>query len=120
MYFVFDLQSIDYAHHDSPVKAEGRTICYLVADEKGHFDDTREGLSFTFKGSGVEELKQKLKEETGLDDIVVCTRSPLNGKLFPLRLQLPPNNSDMNVVVVPSSSKGNIFFLSFFFKLHCI
>ncbi|KAF3444743.1 hypothetical protein FNV43_RR14436 [Rhamnella rubrinervis] len=76
-------ESIDYTHHDSPVKAEGRTICYLVADEKGHFDDTREGLSFTFKGSGVEELKEKLKEETGLDDIVVCTRSPLNGKLFP-------------------------------------
>ncbi|KAF3443183.1 hypothetical protein FNV43_RR12864 [Rhamnella rubrinervis] len=99
-------ESIDYTHHDSPVKAEGRTICYLVADEKGHFDDTREGLSFTFKGSGVEELKEKLKEETGLDDIVVCTRSPLNGKLFPLRLQLPPNNADMNVVVVPSSSKA--------------
>lgn len=77
-----------------------------MADENGNFDDTSEGLSFTFKGSGVEDLKEKLKEETGLDDIVVCTRSPLNGKLFPLRLQLPPNNADMSVVVVPSLPKG--------------
>ncbi|XP_015902757.3 uncharacterized protein LOC107435647 isoform X2 [Ziziphus jujuba] len=87
----------------SPVKDEGRNICYHVANEKGEVDDRSEGLSFTFKGDGVEELKEKLKEETGLDNIVVCTRSPLNGKLFPLRLRLPPNNADMNVVVVPSS-----------------
>ncbi|KAH7532599.1 hypothetical protein FEM48_Zijuj04G0038500 [Ziziphus jujuba var. spinosa] len=87
----------------SPVKDEGRNICYHVANEKGEVDDRSEGLSFMFKGDGVEELKEKLKEETGLDNIVVCTRSPLNGKLFPLRLRLPPNNADMNVVVVPSS-----------------
>lgn len=88
------------------VKAEGRMIYYRVSNEKEEVDDAREELSFTFKGNGVEELKQKLKEETGLNDVVVCSRNPLNGKLYPLRLHLPPNNTDMHVVVVPSSSEG--------------
>ncbi|KAG8498439.1 hypothetical protein CXB51_004954 [Gossypium anomalum] len=91
----------------SPPKSGGRTIYYHVADENGEVDDEAvEGYSFSFKGNGVDELTHKLKEETGLEDVVVCTRSPLNGKLFPLRLQLPPNNSDMHVVVVPLASKG--------------
>lgn len=90
----------------SPPKSEGRTIYYHVADENGEVDDEAvEGYSFSFKGNGVDELTHKLKEKTGLEDVVVCTRSPLNGKLFPLRLQLPPNNSDMHVVVVPLASK---------------
>lgn len=100
------------------MKDEGRNICYIVANEKGEVYDRSEGLTFTFKGDGVEELKEKLKEETGLNDIVVCTRSPLNGKLFPLRLRLPPNNADMNVVVVPSSKGllfGRVSFLFFYF-----
>jgi len=42
-------------------------------------------------------------EETGLVDILVCCRNPLNAKLYPLLLHLPPNNIDMHVVVVPSS-----------------
>lgn len=90
----------------SVVKAEGRMIYYRVSNEKEEVDDASEELSFTFKGSGVEELRHKLKEETGLDDVVVCSRNPLNGKLYPLRLHLPPNNADMHVVVVPSSSEG--------------
>jgi hypothetical protein len=92
--------------HGSPMKREGRVIYYNVANEKGDVDDESEGLSFTFKGSSVEELKEKLKEETGLSDILVCSRNPLSGKLCPLRLHLPPNTSDMHVVVVPSSSEG--------------
>ncbi|KAK9008105.1 hypothetical protein V6N11_075007 [Hibiscus sabdariffa] len=68
-------------------------------------DEAVEGYSFIFKGNNVAELTQKLMEETGMEDAVVCTRSPLNGKLYPLRLQLPPNNADMHVVVVPLASK---------------
>ncbi|PON59465.1 Actin cross-linking [Parasponia andersonii] len=95
-------QSSDF--DGSLVKAEGRVIYYRVSNGEEDVDDAREELSFTFKGSGVEELKQKLKEETGLHDVVVCSRNPLNGKLYPLRLHLPPNNTDMRVVVVRSTS----------------
>ncbi|KAF2282551.1 hypothetical protein GH714_043759 [Hevea brasiliensis] len=91
----------------SPPKSEGRTIYYHVADENGNVcDDIVEAYSLNFKGNGVDELTQKLREETGFQDIIVCSRSPLNGKLYPLRLQLPPNNADMHVIVLHSSSKG--------------
>ncbi|XP_061375896.1 uncharacterized protein LOC133317989 [Gastrolobium bilobum] len=95
----------DLDETDSPVK-EGRIIFYNVGDENGDVHDENEEKFFTFKGSCVEELKQKLKEETRQDDILVCCRNPLNAKLYPLRLQLPPNNTDMHVVVVPSSFQG--------------
>ncbi|KAL0538938.1 hypothetical protein IC582_023108 [Cucumis melo] len=89
-----------------PPKSEGRTIYYHVADESGDIDKyTMEGSSFTFKGNGVEELTRKLKEEIGFEGIIVCTRNPLNGNLYPLRLQLPPNNAIMHVVAVLESSK---------------
>ncbi|GMI74927.1 hypothetical protein like AT1G27100 [Hibiscus trionum] len=104
----YSRQESSDSHVGSPRKSEGRTIYYHVADENGEVDDEAvEGYSFTFKGNNVAELTRKLMEETGLEDVVVCTRSPLNGKLYPLRLQLPPNNSDMQVVVVPSASKGD-------------
>ncbi|XP_065621933.1 uncharacterized protein LOC136064290 [Quercus suber] len=93
--------------YGSPMKAEGRIIYYNVANEKGDVEDESKGLSFTFKGSGVEELKEKLMEETALSDILVCSRNPLNGELYPIRLHLPPNKTNMHVVVVPSSWKGN-------------
>ncbi|CAL1357289.1 unnamed protein product [Linum trigynum] len=102
----FSRQESTDSNVGSPPKLEGRTIYYHVADETGEVeDDVEVGYSLSFKGNGVEGLTQKLKEETGLEDIVVCSRSPLNGKLYPLRLQLPPNNADMHVIVVPSSSK---------------
>ncbi|GLU03004.1 hypothetical protein SLE2022_202270 [Rubroshorea leprosula] len=101
----FSRQESTDSHTGSPPKSEGRTIYYHIADEAGEVDDgSTEGYALSFKGSGVEELTQKLREDTGLDEIVVCTRSPLNGNLYPLRLQLPPNNADMHVVVVPLSS----------------
>ncbi|GMJ13146.1 hypothetical protein like AT1G27100 [Hibiscus trionum] len=87
----------------SPRKPEGRTIYYHVADDNA---EAVEEYCFSFQGNNVAELTQKLMEETGLEDAVVCTRSPLNGKLYPLRLQLPPNNADVHVVVVPLASKG--------------
>ncbi|VVA92344.1 unnamed protein product [Arabis nemorensis] len=90
---------------ESPPKSDGRTIHYHIADEEGHVEDeTTVGYAFTFKGNSVTELTQTLREETCLEDAVVCTRSPLNGKLFPLRLQLPPNKGTLHVVLLPSSA----------------
>ena len=94
-----------------PPKMEGRTIYYHVAEDNGDVDDEgMQGYSLIFKGNGVEELTRKFEEETGLEGIIVCTRSPLNGKLYPLRLQLPPNNVTMQVVLVLPSSQGQFFF----------
>ncbi|CAN8291654.1 unnamed protein product [Cochlearia groenlandica] len=94
-----DLDSIE-----SPPKSEGRTIYYHIADDEGHVEDeSTVGYAFAFKGNSVAELTQTLREETSMEDAVVCTRSPLNGKLFKLRLQLPPNNGSLHVVLLPSS-----------------
>ncbi|KAL2532137.1 Actin cross-linking protein [Abeliophyllum distichum] len=90
---------------DSPRKSEGRLIYYNVADDYSNVNDAIEGPSFQFKGHGLEELTQKLEEETGLENIIVCSRNQVNGKLYPLRLALPPNNATMHVVVVPSTSR---------------
>jgi hypothetical protein len=87
-------------------KVEGRAIYYHIADDKGDVDEDDETRSFTFNGSNLEELTHKLQEETGLHDIIICTRSPITGKLAPLRLQLPPNNAAMHIVLVQESSKG--------------
>ncbi|CAN4103708.1 unnamed protein product [Withania somnifera] len=81
---------------------DGRLIYYHIANEYGEINEGVEGLCIPFKGNSVEELTKTLEEETGLEDITVCTKSSLNGKLYPLRLQLPPNNANMDVVVVPS------------------
>ncbi|XP_031100556.1 uncharacterized protein LOC116004584 [Ipomoea triloba] len=82
---------------------DGRLIFYRISDDYGELDGVEERC-MPFKGNGVGELKKMLEEETGLEGIIVCTRSVLNGKLYPLRLALPPNNADMAVVIVPSSS----------------
>ncbi|KAF2536461.1 hypothetical protein F2Q68_00018719 [Brassica cretica] len=92
----------------SPGKADGRLIYYRVGDEDGNVDEGAKEELFCFKGLGLEELKQKLEEETGLSDVSICSKNPLNGKLYPLRLHLPPNNSKMHVVLIPSSSKGTL------------
>ncbi|TVU44086.1 hypothetical protein EJB05_03516, partial [Eragrostis curvula] len=92
-------------------KVEGRAIHYQVADDLGNVEDDKEGHSFTFNGSNLEELTHKLQELTGLDDIIICTRSPINGKLIPLRLQLPPNNAAVRIVLVRESSKGKFTIL---------
>lgn len=91
----------------SPPKSEGRTIYYHIAEDNGDVDDEAvQGYSMTFKGNGVDELTRKLEEETGIEGIIVCARSPLNQQLFPLRLQLPPNNVTMQVVLVLPDSKA--------------
>ncbi|CAA7051959.1 unnamed protein product [Microthlaspi erraticum] len=91
----------------SPVRADGRLIYYRVADNDQNVDESAKEELFCFKGMGLEELKQKLEEETGLSGISICSKNPLNGKLYPLRLHLPPNNTKMHVVLIPSSSKGD-------------
>lgn len=109
--FSFFWQSSDSLISSPPKLVDGRLIYYHVTDEFGEIDEGAEGLCITFKGNSVEDLKKRLEEETGLEDITVCTRSALNGKLYPLRLQLPPNNANMNVIILPSSSKGEPFTL---------
>ncbi|CAH8257653.1 unnamed protein product [Arabidopsis lyrata] len=88
-----------------PPKSEGRIIYYHIADEEGHVEEeSAVGYALNFNGNSVEQLTQALQEETSMYDVVVCTRNPLNGKLFPLRLQLPPNSGTMHVVLVPSGT----------------
>lgn len=88
----------------SGVKNEGRIIHYNVVDDDGNIVDEAAGeRSFVFRGSGMQELTQMLEEETGLTEITLCSRSPLNGKLYPMRLALPPNHVKLHVFVVPSS-----------------
>ncbi|KAI3730955.1 hypothetical protein L1987_62136 [Smallanthus sonchifolius] len=87
---------------------EGRAIYYhVVSDDFGEMDENAQGFCINFKGKDVNELTRKLEEETGLKNITVCTRSPLNGNLYPLRLQLPPNNVTMKVVVVHNSTSSS-------------
>lgn len=104
----FCLQSNELGVGASPKTKEGRIIYYHVAEDDGEVsrDEGVRGYSLVFKGNGVEELTRKFEEETGLEGIIVCSRSPLNGKLYPLRLQLPPNNVTMQVVLVLPFSKG--------------
>ncbi|KAK7374490.1 hypothetical protein VNO80_07920 [Phaseolus coccineus] len=102
----------DLVETRTPVK-DGRIIFYNVDDEGGNVSNHSEEKFFTFQGSSVEDLKKKLKEETGYDDIDVCCRNPFNAELYPLRLQLPPNNTDMHIVVITPSYNGQHFFYLF-------
>ncbi|XP_073004847.1 uncharacterized protein [Typha latifolia] len=88
-------------------KVEGRTIYYaIVGDDDGEdVDEAIESYSLTFNGTSLVELTRLLEVEIGIDGVIICTRNPFNGKLCPLRLQLPPNNATMHIVVVPESSK---------------
>ncbi|GMI99207.1 CROLIN 1 [Hibiscus trionum] len=96
----------DESEMESPKAFEGRVIKYEVVDDNGDVDQNIGERSFSFKGNSVEELKQALKEEAPVkEEFSLCSRNPLNGNLYPLRLHLPPNNVAMHVVVVPLSSK---------------
>ncbi|CAA6662852.1 unnamed protein product [Spirodela intermedia] len=78
----------------SPPKPVGRTVYYCIADDAGNVDEAIKAPPLQFKGMSVKDLTSKLEEETGLSDIIVCTRNPLNAKqLHPLLLQLRPTTS---------------------------
>ncbi|KAI0527227.1 hypothetical protein KFK09_002826 [Dendrobium nobile] len=99
-------ESLWSASSGSPRAFHSRTINYMVANNDGNVEAGAEEFSFSFQGTSVEELTQKLEEESELGHIIVCSKNPVNGKLYPLRLQLPPNKNTMNVVVVLASSKA--------------
>ncbi|XP_047332118.1 uncharacterized protein LOC124935742 [Impatiens glandulifera] len=84
---------------------DGRTIYFKVADDLGNVEEGGEEMNIVFRGNGVDELSRRLEEETGIEDIIVCSKNPLNGKLFPLMLQLPPRSVTMHLVLVPADSK---------------
>ncbi|KAF8092328.1 hypothetical protein N665_0417s0025 [Sinapis alba] len=88
-----------------PPKSEGRLIYYEMGDDCGNNINNEEGeKSLIFHGSELTELKKKLEEETGIQDLIVCSRNPLNDdKLSPLQLHLPPNNATMHIIIVPPS-----------------
>jgi hypothetical protein len=97
-------ESIDSLVYSPPKRGIGRTVYYQVADEFGNVEEG-DGIQFiTFKGNDVQELTRRLADECGFGDIIVCLKSQLDGKLYPLKLQLPPNNVTMNVVIVQSFS----------------
>ncbi|KAL6505577.1 hypothetical protein OROHE_022956 [Orobanche hederae] len=100
-------ESSDSLVSSPPKVNDGRLIYFHIANENGEIDEGFEEICVTFKGNEVNELTKRLEGELGIDGLTVCTRSPLNGKLYPLRLQLPPNNSTMHVFVIPPSSKVN-------------
>jgi hypothetical protein len=87
-------------------KVEGRAVHYHIGDSDGEVRPDEEPHYLTFNGTSLEELLERLKEETGLHDVIMCSRSPINGKLLPLRLQLPPNNAAVHIVLVQESSNG--------------
>ncbi|KAK8616466.1 hypothetical protein V6N13_018015 [Hibiscus sabdariffa] len=100
----------DGSPEGSAAAFEGRVIKYEIVEENGDVNQTIGEQSFIFTGSGVKELKKTLEAGTGMEeDFTICLRDPSTGKLCPLRLQLPPDNSDVHVVLVPDSSKGCLF-----------
>ncbi|KAL9689916.1 hypothetical protein QQ045_010307 [Rhodiola kirilowii] len=85
-----------------------RMIYYNVIDDNVDVVEMGDKPCFRFKGNEVGGLKQKLAQETGLRDFIVCLRNPFDGKLYSLKLYLPQNNATMHVCVVPSVSKGRL------------
>uniref|UniRef100_A0A0D9WID2 Uncharacterized protein n=1 Tax=Leersia perrieri TaxID=77586 RepID=A0A0D9WID2_9ORYZ len=88
-----------------------RTIFYNTARDDGGVDDFDEGTwkYFTFKDRSLAALRRRLVEETRREDFVVCRRRfsapPPSPGLFPVVLDLPPGNRDMEFVLVLNSSR---------------
>lgn len=102
----FSLKSPDGGRLEpaSSGKHDGRIIHYNIVDDDGNIVEGDKSLFF--KGNGLEGLTRALEEETGLANVTACSCNPLNGKLYPMMLDLPPNHVKLHVYVVPSSSKA--------------
>ncbi|GJN24794.1 hypothetical protein PR202_gb12559 [Eleusine coracana subsp. coracana] len=60
-------------------KVDGRMIHYHIGDNNGNVGEDEVPRPLTFNGTSLEELLERLQEETGLDDIIMCSRSPITG-----------------------------------------
>lgn len=97
----------------APGALVARTIFYNTARDDGRVDDFDQGTwrYFTFKEQSLAALRRRLEEEARREDFVVCRRrcaAPPPG-LFPVVLDLPPGNRDMEFVLVLHSSRGASF-----------
>ncbi|KAG8068098.1 hypothetical protein GUJ93_ZPchr0005g16180 [Zizania palustris] len=94
---------------DPPCRPVARTIFYNTARDDGSVDDFDEGTwkFFTFSDQSLAALCRRLEEETQRHDFVVCRRRGAAPQLFPVVLDLPPGNRDMEFILVLKSSKGN-------------
>ncbi|KAF8719332.1 hypothetical protein HU200_024034 [Digitaria exilis] len=84
-----------------------RTIFHNTAREDGAVDDFDEGTwrYFMFDEQSLAALRRRLQEETQHKDFVICRRScGATPRLFPVVLDLPPGNNEMEFVqvLVPS------------------
>ncbi|KAL5202250.1 hypothetical protein ABZP36_013202 [Zizania latifolia] len=92
---------------EPPCRPVARTIFYNTARDDGSVDDFDEGTwkFFTFSEQSLAALRRRLEEETQRQDFVVCRRRGAAPPLFPVVLDLPPGNRDMEFILVLESSK---------------
>ncbi|CAL4902370.1 unnamed protein product [Urochloa decumbens] len=86
-----------------------RTIFHNTAREDGGVDDFDEGTwrYFTFDEQSLAALRRRLQEETKHRDFVICRRSDGAAPgLFPVVLDLPPGNNEMEFVLVLVPSRA--------------
>ncbi|RLN30970.1 hypothetical protein C2845_PM05G32920 [Panicum miliaceum] len=86
-----------------------RTIFHNTAREDGSVDDFDEGTwrYFTFDEQSLAALHRRLPQETRHKDFVICRRSGGDApRLFPVVLDLPPGNNEMEFVLVLVPSRG--------------
>ncbi|OEL26604.1 hypothetical protein BAE44_0012378 [Dichanthelium oligosanthes] len=90
-----------------------RTIFHNTAREDGGVDDFDDGTwrYFTFDEQSLAALHRRLQEETKHKDFVICRRScGAAPTLFPVVLDLPPGNNEMEfvLVLVPSRAANDL------------
>ncbi|RWW72264.1 hypothetical protein BHE74_00019934 [Ensete ventricosum] len=87
----------------------------IYPDDAGNVDENNAWRTLTFAAGGsIATLRRRLQEETGLVNIYVCGRSPMDGSLVPLNLPPPPDRPHSQVVVVKANSTGESIILYFF------
>ncbi|CAM0954718.1 unnamed protein product [Alopecurus aequalis] len=103
-------QSEEPSSEEEPLwKPAPRTIFYNTARDDGGVDEFDDGTwkYFAFNEQSLVALHRRLQEETrrGDGDFVICRRGAAPPRpLFPVVLDLPPGNGDMEFVLVPVTS----------------